>query len=67
MELFSALVDEAPTVWKDHLKGFLEYAIEHRDVVRRFGRFPHRNAVMGRQNTPAEDAYLEGGGKRYGQ
>lgn len=36
----------------------LDYAERHRDVVRRFGRFPHRNAVLGRPNTPAETAYL---------
>ena len=34
------------------------YAIHHRDIVRRFGRFPHRNAVLGRTNTEDEEAYL---------
>jgi uncharacterized protein (DUF924 family) len=36
----------------------VDYAAGHRDVIKRFGRFPHRNAVLGRANTPAEDAYL---------
>ncbi len=36
----------------------LDYAARHRDVIRRFGRFPHRNAVLGRVNTPEEVAYL---------
>ena len=36
----------------------VDYAIRHRDVIRRFGRFPHRNAVLGRANSPAEEAYL---------
>lgn len=36
----------------------IDYAHRHRDVIRRFGRFPHRNATVGRTNTPAEDAYL---------
>ena len=36
----------------------LDYAERHREVIRRFGRFPHRNAVLGRTNTPAEEAYL---------
>ncbi len=40
----------------------LKYAIEHRDVIRRFGRFPHRNAVLGRATTPDEQAFLDGGG-----
>jgi uncharacterized protein (DUF924 family) len=35
-----------------------DYAERHRDVIRRFGRFPHRNAALGRANTPEEDAYL---------
>ena len=36
----------------------LDYAERHRDVIRRFGRFPHRNAALGRVNTPQEAAYL---------
>jgi uncharacterized protein (DUF924 family) len=36
----------------------VDYAERHRDVIRRFGRFPHRNAVLDRANTPEEDAYL---------
>lgn len=35
------------------------WAEHHRDIVRRFGRFPHRNAILGRQNSEAEQAYLE--------
>jgi len=37
-------------------------ALEHRDIIRRFGRFPHRNKVLGRHTTPAEQAYLDEGG-----
>jgi uncharacterized protein (DUF924 family) len=36
-----------------------EYARHHRDIVARFGRFPHRNAVLGRESTPEESAFLE--------
>jgi uncharacterized protein (DUF924 family) len=36
----------------------LDYAYGHRDVIRKFGRFPHRNAALGRINTPEEDIYL---------
>lgn len=35
-----------------------KYAVEHRDVIKRFGRFPHRNAALGRECTPEEIAYL---------
>jgi uncharacterized protein (DUF924 family) len=37
----------------------LKYAIEHRDIIARFGRFPHRNRVLGRESTPDERAFLE--------
>jgi uncharacterized protein (DUF924 family) len=36
-----------------------DYAIRHRDVILRFGRFPHRNLVLNRPNTEAEEAYLK--------
>ena len=41
---------------------YLKYAHTHHDVIRRFGRFPHRNAVLGRHTTAAEKAFLEAGG-----
>ncbi|MBP2237145.1 uncharacterized protein (DUF924 family) [Sinorhizobium kostiense] len=37
---------------------YLDYAIRHREVIERFGRFPHRNAILGRQSTPDEEVYL---------
>jgi uncharacterized protein (DUF924 family) len=40
----------------------LAHARHHRDIVWRFGRFPHRNAVLGRESTPAETQYLANGG-----
>jgi uncharacterized protein (DUF924 family) len=39
-----------------------EYAEHHADIIRRFGRFPHRNRVLGRQTTPEEQAFLDAGG-----
>jgi uncharacterized protein (DUF924 family) len=40
----------------------LKWAELHADIIRRFGRFPHRNAVLGRVTTPQEQAFLDGGG-----
>lgn len=40
----------------------LRYAILHRDIVEKFGRFPHRNAVLGRATTPEEQRFLDDGG-----
>ena len=36
----------------------LDYAHRHREVIERFGRFPHRNAILGRQSTAEELAYI---------
>lgn len=41
---------------------FLRFAEMHRDIIDRFGRFPHRNAALGRESTPDEVAFLAGGG-----
>lgn len=40
----------------------LKWAEIHADIIRRFGRFPHRNAALGRASTPEERAFLDGGG-----
>jgi uncharacterized protein (DUF924 family) len=37
----------------------LAYGERHRDIIARFGRFPHRNAVLGRSSSPEETAFLE--------
>ncbi|MGI9508355.1 MAG: DUF924 family protein [Geminicoccaceae bacterium] len=48
-------------------ENMLHYANDHADIIKRFGRFPHRNAILGRDCTPDESAFLEGGAKTYGQ
>jgi len=66
--LFAALAEvAAPPYLRAALQGSLEYARQHRDIIARFGRFPHRNAVLGRHNTDAEAAFLETGGPTFGQ
>lgn len=47
--LFAALGDE----------NTLDYAVQHRDIIVRFGRFPHRNAILRRESTPEERTFLE--------
>ena len=37
----------------------VDYAVRHRDIIARFGRFPHRNAVLGRESTPEEVEFLK--------
>lgn len=38
------------------------YAVHHQDIIRRFGRFPHRNALLGRTSTPEEERFIAEGG-----
>lgn len=53
--------------WPVFEREFLAFARIHREIVARFGRFPHRNHVLGRQNTDDESAYLQGNAPRFGQ
>jgi uncharacterized protein (DUF924 family)/2-hydroxychromene-2-carboxylate isomerase len=66
VEAFTQLHDRCAADWRPWALEFLKHAREHRDVVARFGRFPHRNEVLGRVSTPEELAYLESA-PRYGQ
>lgn len=56
---FGALRDDP------HAGGYLQWAERHRDVIERFGRFPHRNAVLGRTSTEQERAFLAQPGSRF--
>ena len=56
---FAILVDAAPATLKPAFENFLEYAKGHAAVIAEFGRFPHRNQVLNRRSTPAEQEYLE--------
>ncbi len=61
VQLFAELTVQAPDDLKDGARTILDYATKHRDVIRRFTRFPHRNAVLGRESTPDEIEFLKGG------
>ena len=47
---------------RSELAESLPFAVDHADIIRRFGRFPHRNAILGRETTRDEAAFLAGGG-----
>ncbi len=53
---------------EDHPRreAWLDYAVKHLEVIEVFGRFPHRNAILGRSNTDAEDTYLSTTDERWG-
>jgi uncharacterized protein (DUF924 family) len=63
VERFRTLAAAAPARARALFESYLDYAIRHRDVIARFGRFPHRNRVLGRTSTPEELAWVarEGG------
>lgn len=63
VDLFTSLHAQARPGFDDFTRSTLDYARQHREAIRQFGRFPHRNAVVGRANTPDETEWLaEGGG-----
>ena len=59
MRRFTSLVGEAPPVTREAFEEFLRYAVDHRDCIARFGRFPQRNATLGRDSTAEERAFLD--------
>ena len=52
--LFHALVQQSP-----ELEDTYDYALRHQQIIERFGRFPHRNPILGRRSTPAEVSFLK--------
>ncbi|MCA9559084.1 MAG: DUF924 domain-containing protein [Myxococcales bacterium] len=62
---FEALTASAEGPLKAHCENFTQYARGHRDIVKRFGRFPHRNALLGRETTPEEAEFLTQPGSSY--
>jgi len=67
VQQFEGLAREAPEELREPLLANAGYARHHRGIVERFGRFPHRNAVLGRACTADEDAYLADDAPRFGQ
>ena len=65
VRLFRDLAASVPEVHRETFAGFVEYAVRHREVVARFGRFPHRNAILGRDSTAEEKAFLEQPGSSF--
>ena len=65
VQLFAERVIAAPEELKDKARGQLDFATRHRDLIRKFGRFPHRNALLGRQSTPEEEVFFEENGRGF--
>ncbi len=65
--LLRALRQEADPAWHAYVDRSIKGWTRHRDIVARFGRFPHRNAVLGRESTAEEQAHMDAGGESFGQ
>jgi uncharacterized protein (DUF924 family) len=62
---FRRLVEEAPADLRRTFQASLDWAVQHRDIIQRFGRFPHRNRTLGRQSTAEEVEFLKGPGSGF--
>lgn len=67
IDAFTRLAAETSEPAHGHAINSLEYAKKHRSIILRFGRYPHRNAVLGRVSTPEELVFLEDPSTRFGQ
>ncbi len=59
--LYAERAVEVPAAFAAAARDHLDYATRHRDIIRKFGRFPHRNEALGRPSTPEEIEFLKGG------
>ena len=65
VERHQSLLDEQPEANRRLFEGFLDYARQHQRIIERFGRFPHRNLVLGRPSTNEEMDFLLEPGSRF--
>ncbi|MEE8197389.1 MAG: DUF924 family protein [Acidiferrobacterales bacterium] len=67
LELYNKLISSLPAASADKLLSFRDHAVGHRDIIAKFGRFPHRNKILGRPATPPEIEFLSRNPSRFGQ
>lgn len=67
IRLLQGLEKRVPETKKETIQGYIKFAIEHKEIIQQFGRFPHRNKALNRENTPEEEDYLAGHHKSFGQ
>ena len=66
VDTYEQMIDRVTDEWKPFVQSFAKHAKGHRDLIHRFGRFPHRNAALLRRPTTEENLYLQSA-SRYGQ
>ncbi len=65
VELMRNLAEEVSEAHRETFAGFLDFAQRHRDIIARFGRFPHRNVILGRESTDEELEFLKQPGSSF--
>jgi uncharacterized protein (DUF924 family) len=63
--IFENLVDTCPAELKKQMEFFKEFSEKHYRIIERFGRFPHRNLILGRESTPEEAEFLKTPGSSF--
>jgi len=66
-EVYQRLAEAVSPTYRETFETISQFADLHADIVEQFGRFPHRNKLLGRANTPQEEEYLAGDAPSFGQ
>jgi len=66
-EIYQRLAEAVSPTYRETFETIAQFADLHADIVERFGRFPHRNKLLERENSPEEDEYLTGDSPEFGQ
>ena len=67
VKIYARLIDSASPTYRETFETVLQFAELHKDIIDQFGRFPHRNTLLKRANTPEENEYLTGDSPTFGQ
>ncbi|MDH3350296.1 MAG: DUF924 domain-containing protein [Gammaproteobacteria bacterium] len=67
VQIYNRLAEAVSPTLRETFETIAQFAELHHDIVQQFGRFPHRNKLLGRKNTPEEDEYLAGDSPDFGQ
>ena len=67
VDIFNKLAAAVSPTYRETFETVAQFAELHADIIEQFGRFPHRNKIMGRENTPEEAQYLAGDAPTFGQ
>ena len=67
VELYNRLAEAVSPTFRETFLTVAQFAELHKDIIDQFGRFPHRNAILGRENTPEEAEYLAADSPDFGQ